>query len=311
MAKRDYYEVLGIQKGADKKEIKSAYRKMAKELHPDRNKAEDAEEKFKEVQEAYEVLSDDNKRHAYDQYGHAGTSGFGGAGFGGGFNQAGFDFSGAGMDFGSIEDIFEQFFGGGFGGGMRNRPRRGQDIGVRISVTFKEAVFGVEKEISYKRGFPEEGEKSETMKIKVPGGIPDNAMLRFQGKGHGGFNGGPPGDLLINIEVEVDDRFERRGSDIYIDSEIDIYTAVLGGTLDVPTVHGDSTLKIPEGIQSETVLKLKEKGGPKLRGKGNGDQYVRVIVKTPTKLSKAQKKAWEELASLPDTKDGIIGKIFG
>ncbi|KXK26937.1 MAG: Curved DNA-binding protein [candidate division WS6 bacterium OLB20] len=314
MAKRDYYNILGIDKSADKKQIKSAYRKMAKELHPDRNKAADAEEKFKEVQEAYEVLSDDQKRAAYDRFGHAGTSGFGG----GGFNAGGFDFSGSGfdfgsaggMDFGSIEDIFEQFFGGGFGG-MRNRPRRGQDIGVRIQLSFKEAVFGVEKEISYKRGFPEEGEKSETMKVKVPGGIPDNAILRFQGKGHGGFNGGPPGDLLVNIEVEVDDRFERRGHDIYMDAEIDIYTAVLGGTLDVETVHGKTTLKVPAGIQSETVLRLKEKGGPKLRGNGNGDQYVRIIVKVPAKLSRQQRELWEQLAQLPDTKPGIIGRIFG
>ncbi|WKZ27510.1 MAG: DnaJ C-terminal domain-containing protein [Candidatus Dojkabacteria bacterium] len=309
MAKRDYYDILGIEKSATTKQIKSAYRKLAKEYHPDRNKSADAEEKFKEVQEAYEILSDDQKRKAYDQYGHAGTQGFGGAGagfdFSGGMGGINFDFG----DFGSIEDIFEQFFGGGMGG-MRNRPRRGQDIGVRLTIKFKEAVFGVEKEINYRVREASGSDKTETMKIKIPAGIPDNAVLRFQNKGHAGINGGPSGDLLVNIEVEIDDTFERRGSDIYTNIEIDVFKAVLGAEVDIDTVHGKTKLKIPAGIQPETVLRLSGKGGPKLRGNGTGDQYTRVMIKIPKKLSTEQKKLWEEL-STKESKPGFVDRIFG
>ncbi|MCA9382866.1 molecular chaperone DnaJ [Candidatus Dojkabacteria bacterium] len=362
MDKRDYYDVLGINKGATKKEIKSAYRKLAKEYHPDRNKAEDAEAKFKEVQEAYEVLYDDQKRTAYDKYGHAGTQGFGG-GFGGGGFEGGF----GGFDVGNIEDIFEQFFGGsagfggfnGFGGSRSGGPRRGQDIATRIQIEFNDAVFGTEKEIHYHRrmtcddcngsGAKDDSsvkecsnckgagrvtsvqrtilgniqtvvacptckgkgkeitekcsacsgetvlEKEDTFTIKIPQGIPDGVTIKFGDRGHAGLDGGGYGDLYVEIEVQPHEKLERRGNDIYTEIEIDVVTAVLGDKVTVPTVNGDDKVEIPAGTQSEAVIKMDGKGGPNFKDKGNGDQYVKVIVKIPEKLSKEQKQLWEQL----------------
>lgn len=359
MEKRDYYEILKIDKNATKQEIKSAYRKLAKEYHPDRNKSEDAEDKFKEVQEAYEVLTDEQKRKAYDQYGHAGTQGFGGGGYD--YSGAGFDFN----DFGGMNDIFEQFFGGsfaGFGGGGATRGRRtnrGSDIEATLKITFEEAVFGTEKNIEYDRksecktcsgsgakkgtspvqcptckgqgrirktqqtflgnfatvvDCPEckgEGKiikdkcedcggdgiqvTSKVFKVKIPQGIPDGVTLKFQGKGNTGRNNGESGDLYLNIEVKSDDKFERRGDDIYIEVEIAPETAVLGTEATIPTVHGDKKLTIPAGTQPETVLKMKDLGAPRFRGKGKGDQYVRIQVVIPKKITKGQKELWEKL----------------
>lgn len=366
MAKRDYYEVLGIEKGASKQEIKKAYRQLAKKYHPDRNKEADAEEKFKEVQEAYDILSDDQKKSAYDQFGHAGTSGFGGAGAGtggfGGFN----DFSGF-ENMGNINDIFEQFFGGGFGGfstggNANGRPRatRGADLEVNLTIPFMDAVFGNEKTIRYERQVtcdickgsgakdekskktcptckgqgqvireqqafmlgtirtavpcPEchgEGEiitekcknckgegrvsKKEEFTLKIPSGMPDGVTLRFQDRGNAGQKGGNFGDLYVNIEVEPDERFERRGNDIYTNLTIDAVTATLGDKIEIETVHGFEKLKIPAGTQPGKVFKLSGKGGPKFRGKGNGDQYIKVEVKIPEKLSKDEKRLWKSL----------------
>ncbi|MCA9380393.1 molecular chaperone DnaJ [Candidatus Dojkabacteria bacterium] len=360
MDKRDYYEVLGLKKDASKQEIKTAYRKLAKEFHPDRNKAQDAETKFKEVQEAYEVLSDDQKKTAYDQYGHAGTQGFGGGspyGYGGGtYNST--DFSGFG-------DIFEQFFGGGFAGfggqprRSNNGSRRGRDIEATLKVDFMDAVFGAEKTIEYSRKTEckeckgtgaEKGtspitcptcdgqgqvrrtqqtflgnfqtvttcpecrgdgkiiknkckncsgdgivNKNTVFKVKIPQGIPDGVTLRFKDRGSAGLKGGPNGDLFLNIEVKPHDKFERRGDDIYLEIEISAPVATLGVSTKIPTVHGDKELKIPAGTQPETVLKMTDMGAPKFRGKGNGDQYVKVEVVIPTKLSREQSKLWEEL----------------
>jgi len=355
MAKRDYYEVLGLSKGADKKEIKKAYRKLAKKYHPDRNKEEGAEDKFREVQEAYEVLSDDQKRSAYDQYGFAGTQGFDGVG--GGYGDFG-NFSENFGDIGGLGDILGEFFGG-FGNQATQRAgvRKGSDISIDIELKFEEAVFGVEKEVKYKRQnlcdvcdgtgaknkelktcetcngrgqvvnvqrtmlgamqmvntcstckgrgeIPKEDcknckgsgilESDEVLKINVPAGLPDGVTLRFQGKGNF-ITGGVAGDLHANFNVESHTVLERRGNDIYMDKEIEVVDAVLGAEVKVPTVHGDVLMKVPEGSQSEKVLRLKEKGGPKFRGNGNGDQYVRLIVKIPTKLSNKEKKLWESL----------------
>ncbi len=359
MEKRDYYEILGLKKDASKQEIKRAYRRLAKEYHPDRNKAPDAETKFKEVQEAYDILSDDKKKAAYDQYGHAGTQGFGG----------GFDFSGGAYDFSDFSgfgDIFDQFFGGGFsgfGGAPRQRAsssRRGADIEATLKIDFMEAVFGGEKTIEYnlkevcktcngkgsakgtspvtcstcngqgqvrrtQQTFlgnmqtivtcPEcrgegtiikdkcsdcsgEGVRNVTtsFKVKIPQGIPDGVTLRFQNRGNAGTKGGATGDLYINIEVKTHDKFERRGDDIYIEVEIQVHTATLGTKAKIPTVHGEKELVIPAGTQPETVLKMPGLGAPKFRGKGNGDQYVKVEVVIPTKLSAKQKKLWESLS---------------
>lgn len=358
MAKRDYYEVLGISKSASKDEIKKSYRKLAKEYHPDRNKTAGAEEKFKEVQEAYDVLSDDQKRKAFDQYGFAGTQAFSGAG--------GNSFGGFSSNFGDLEDVLGGFFGGGgfnfggtsFGGDRGGRNRRGEDLETNIEISFLEAIFGVEKEIEYRRhskcdtcsGTGAKDGKKETcktcggrgqvkqmqntffgamqvvstcpecqgvgevavekctvckgkgvnevkdnLKIKIPAGIPDGVTMRFSGKGNAGEQNGPAGDLFVTIEVKSHEELERKGDDIYLDKEIDVVTAVLGGEVRVPTVHGDVIMKIPAGTQPEKVLRLKDKGGPKFRGGGNSDQYVKLIVRIPENLSENEKKLWKDL----------------
>lgn len=374
MNKRDYYEILGLSKTASQQEIKSAYRKLAKEFHPDRNKAADAEARFKEVQEAYDILSDEQKRQAYDQYGHAGTQGFGAnaGGFGGFEGFGGFGGGGNG-DFGNINDIFSQFFGAdfggfGFGGGgggqRRNSPTRGNDLEMNVVLEFNDAVFGSEKTIKYRRKItcrdckgtgaddPEkistcpdckgsgyitrvsrtfigsiqtqsvcpkcEGsgsvikdkcrrckgatteEASEEFTIKIPQGIPSQVTLRYKERGNAGTKGGDYGDLYLNIEVKEHEVFERSGDDIYIDYEIDAVTATLGGKVEVPTVRGDEEVKIDEGTQPGHVLKLKGKGGPKFRGNGNGDEYVRLKIVIPEKLSKDERKIWEELRRAND-----------
>lgn len=361
MAKRDYYEVLGLSKNASKQDIKRAFRKLAKEFHPDRNKEANAEEKFKEVQEAYEVLSDDQKRSAYDQYGFAGTQGFSG----GGFSNAGMGgmggFSESFGDFGNLEDLLQGMFGGSFGGfGSTRRQRRnaGSDLEVTMKLDFMDAVFGGEKEIIYKRfkacthcaATGSEDKKlntcstcngsgqvarvqqtmfgamqmvttcsschgsgripsqvcsvckgsgrtrqEDTLSIKIPAGIPDNVTLRFENRGDEGEFQSGAGDLFVTIEVEPHEIFERRGNDIYIDKKISVVSAVLGDEILVPTVHGDVKLKIPSGTQSEKVLRLKGKGGPRFRGNGNGDEYVRIIVEIPDRLTKEQRTLWEKL----------------
>lgn len=384
MPKRDYYEILGISKSATKQQIKSAYRKLAKQYHPDRNKAADAETKFKEVQEAYEVLSDDQKRSAYDKYGHAATQGFGGGNYGYGPDMSGFGFDTSGMnggfdfgDMGGLNDIFEQFFGAGFGGfssGTANRPVRGRDIETKLTITFNEAVFGTTKTIRYKRHIvctrckgsgakndssiktcptckgqgrvsqvqqtflgnirtvaacPEchgtgkiikepcpvcKGagifEKDDDFKIKIPQGIPDDVTLRFHNQGHAGSKGGSYGDLYINIEVTPDERFERRGNDIYTNIKLDAVSAVLGTEVTIPTVHGKEKLKIQSGTQPNAVIKMPGRGAPKFRGSGNGDQYVRVGVEIPKKLSRDQKKLWEQLNETKGQKGGFMGGFF-
>lgn len=367
MNKRDYYEVLGVDRNASKEEIKKAYRKKAKEYHPDRNKAADAEEKFKEVQEAYEVLSDQQKRAAYDQYGHAGTSGFQG-GFEGfeGFSNMG-DFSN--FDFGGFSDIgsiFDTFFGGESRRSSRRRQKKGRDIQINLEISFEEAIFGTEKKISYKRiTFCEsckgtgaksassrvkcnycngtgsitrvsqtflgsiqtrticpschgEGEvirekcekcngakyveKVEELNLKIPQGTPDGLVLRFREKGNAGENGGSFGDLYIQFDVKPHHIFERRGNDIYIEQDIDVVTAVLGGEVSVPTIQGDVTLKIKAGTQPGTILRLSGKGAPNIRGGKNGDQFIKINVVIPKSLSREEKKIWSEIQNLRNKK---------
>lgn len=358
MDKKDYYEVLGVSKDSSQEEIKKAYRKLVKKYHPDVNKESNAEEKFKEVQEAYEVLSDESKRSAYDQYGHAGTAGFDP---GTGFN--GFNTSGAPFDMG---DIFGSFFGGNnfgfdFGMGRDSGPRedRGADIRYRVNLSFMEAMKGGEFNIRIKRDIackhcdgtgsetkktkkctecngtgrtrnirstilgqisvvgtcekcsgtgeiPEErckicggtGIKSEdkSMKIKIPAGAYDGMVLRFRSGGNVGRRNGTVGDLYIEIEVEPSKEFERRGSDIYSEEEIPVYTAVLGGNIEVNTIYGEVKLKIPQGTQPNTVFRLEDKGAPVLGREGRkGDHYVKVKVNIPSRLSRKERKMWEEL----------------
>ena len=348
MSKRDYYEILGVAKGANEAEIKKAYRSLAKKYHPDVNKADDATEKFKEVQEAYEVLSDSTKRSQYDQFGHAAfdqSQGYGGGGFGGGFD-----------DFG---DIFSSFFGGGGQRRNPNAPQRGQDRFMTLRVDFMDSVFGTEKTVTlsvdetcnschgsgafsssdvktcgrchgsghvttqqrtpfgtiqqqavcpdcsgkgkivskackecHGAGF---NNKKKDVDIKIPAGIASGQQLRVNGMGERGVNGGPQGDLYVEISVSSHKYFVRSGNDVHITVPISAIDATLGTVIDVPTVHGDVALTIPSGTQPNTKFRLKDKGIPDLRSSRKGDQFVEVKIEIPTKISKADREIYEKL----------------
>ncbi len=277
--KRDYYEVLGVTKSASAAEIKTAYRKMALKWHPDKNqdKKAEAEEKFKEINEAYQVLSDAQKRKTYDQFGHAAfdpASGMGGSPFGGGFRQGPFTYtyntSGGnpfeGMDFGDPFEIFEQFFGGGFGRQAR-RPRYG------LTIDFMEAINGVEKEVQV------DGKKH---KIKIPAGADNGTRIKFD-------------EFDITIDVLAHNKFKREGYDLFIDHEIPLSMAVLGGVSEVETTREPLKLKIRGGTQPHTLVRLRGEGVPILRGGGRGDLYVRLLITIPEKLTREQKRLFEEL----------------
>ena len=292
-AKRDYYEILGLDKSASEADIKSAYRKAALKYHPDRNKAADAEEKFKEINEAYQVLSDKQKRQTYDQFGHAAfdpSSGMGGvagpfscfdfSGFGRADNQQGpFSWSytrggdaGGGFDFSDPFEIFEQFFGSGFA--RARRPRYG------INISFMEAVKGTEKEITLENG--------KKKKIKIPAGVDNGTRIRFD-------------DFDVSIDVGTHPRFRRDNADVFVDEQIPFSLAALGGQLTVQTLNnGELKLKIRPGTQSHTLIRLRGEGIKRLRGRGVGDMYVRLIVKVPEKLTREQKRILEEWKKFED-----------
>jgi molecular chaperone DnaJ len=278
--KRDYYEILGVDKAATAADIKSAYRKMALKFHPDKNKAADAEEKFKEINEAYQILSDAKKKEMYDQFGHAAfdqASGMGGNPFTGGFQQGPFTWtysnSGSnpfeGGDFGDPFDIFESFFGGGFGQAAR-RPR------YSLTIEFMEAVKGTEKKVTI---------DGKERVIKVPPGANDGTRIRFD-------------EFDITIDVKPDRRFKRDGYDLFVDENISFATAALGGTVEVPTIEGSLKLKVRPGTPSHTLVRLRGEGVSHLQGRGKGDLYVRLIVNVPEKLSKEEKRLLEELQKL-------------
>ncbi|OGM56063.1 hypothetical protein A3E46_02860 [Candidatus Woesebacteria bacterium RIFCSPHIGHO2_12_FULL_46_16] len=288
-AKSDYYDILGVSKGASSEEIKKAYRKQALEWHPDRHKEdkEAAERRFKEINEAYQVLSDSQKRSAYDQFGHEAFSpggGFRGAGgFGGPFTQAGrygpftytyTTYGGdkgnpfAGFDFGDPFEIFEQFFGGGTPFGQRRQVPRHS-----LTIDFMEAVKGVTKEINI-------GGKKR--KIKIPAGIGEGSSIDF-------------GDFILSINVKPHALFERDGNDIFVRVGIPFSLAVLGGSIEIPTIDGDVKIRVRPGTPAGTMIRLRERGVPQLRGRGRGDEYVRLNVLTPEKLTRDQKKTMEEL----------------
>jgi molecular chaperone DnaJ len=295
MSQRDYYEVLGVEKSASKDDIKKAFRKKAVEHHPDKGGDEAA---FKEVNEAYEVLSDDSKRQAYDQFGHAagaGNAGFGdqgmggnpfGAGFGGaqGFDGVQFDFGGQG--FGGLNDIFEVFFNGGRG--------RARDIEVVVSIDFAEAIAGTTKELSLRVADHKSGErKQEAVKVKIPAGIDDGQAVKLAGKGEIGQDGSR-GDLYVRVQVRPDRRFHREGANIISEIEIDMVTAALGGEIEVETITGPVTIKVPEGTQNGKILKVSGKGMPLVGSDRHGDHIVAINVSTPTKLSSKQKDLLRE-----------------
>lgn len=356
-SKRDYYEVLGVSKSATQDEIKKAYRKLARKYHPDVNPDDkDAEAKFKEVNEAYEVLSDPESRAKYDQFGHAA---FGSGGFG---DQGGFgDFGGFG-GFGDFGDIFDMFFGGERTTRRRTGPQRGADLRYDLEITLEQAAFGFETNIDVPRyetctecggsgaapgtspqtcincagtgqvqfaqntpfgrivnartcercrgegtvidtpcsscGGTGRTRRTRNIKVKVPAGVDTGSRLRVAGEGEAGFRGGPPGDLYVVIRVKPHEIFERRGNDIILDTSISFVAAALGTEIEVPTLNGTATLKIPPGTQSETVFRLRGKGIPNLHGYGKGDQFVKVKVQIPTSLTEKQRELLKEFAEI-------------
>ena len=380
--KRDYYEVLGVARDADEKTIKSAYRKKAIQYHPDKNPGDKAaEEKFKEAAEAYDVLSNPEKRAQYDQYGHAmGPQGFPGGG-GGGFHAGGF----------SMEDIFSQFgdiFGGGFGnmggfesagGRTRRRQRRGSDLRIKIKLTLEEIATGVTKTLKIptlvkdthckgtgaKDGTafttcptchgsgsvirqqqtmfgmaqsqvecPQckgEGKiitekcqwchgdgvvrQDETVSFTIPAGVTDGEVLTMKGKGNAALNGGVNGDLLIVIEEVKHPQLIRDGNDVVYNLMLDIPTATLGGSVEVPTITGRARLKIPAGTQPGKVLRLRGKGLPSTSGYGTGDELINVMVYIPENLTDDEKATFESLRGKPNltpdesTKTRIFSKL--
>ena len=321
--KRDYYEVLGLQKGASDDEIKKAFRKMAMKYHPDRNPGDkEAEEKFKEVNEAYAVLSDPDKKNKYDRFGHAGVdpnAGFGGAG--------GFD---------DIFDIFGNMFGGGGGYSQsrRNGPRKGSDLQQSITITFEEAAFGTKKQIHLNKyvecetckgtgaapgtskktcdkcggtgqinespckdcGGTGRVRKSVTISVDIPAGVDNDSVVSIRGQGEPGINGGPAGDLYIIVRVKPHKMFRRKGNDLWLDMPISFDQAALGAEITVPTLDGKVSYKVPAGTQPDTVFRLKGKGVPSVKIGRKGDLYVKVILEIPTKLNGKQKKAIEAMA---------------
>ncbi|MDF7637060.1 DnaJ C-terminal domain-containing protein [Leuconostocaceae bacterium ESL0958] len=298
MNNTEFYERLGVDKSASQDEIKKAYRKLSKKYHPDLNHEPGAEDKYKEVQEAYETLSDPQKRQQYDQFGPAGAQGQGGfGGFGGGQGQGFGDFS-------DLGDIFSQMFGGGFGD--PNAPRKGRDLQYRMHLSFEEAIFGTEKTVRYTQD--QSDRKQHEVKVKVPAGVETGQQMRLAGQGEPGVNGGPHGDLFVVFSVAASkEGFERDGADVYLEQDIDFVTATLGDQIQVKTVHGDVSLKIPAGTQNGRRFRLAGKGAPRLRGTGHGDQFVVVNVLVPTKLNKAQKAALEDFAKASGDK-GKAGK---
>ena len=354
--KRDYYEVLGVEKGASAEEIKKAYRKSAMKYHPDRNPGnKEAEEKFKEVGEAYEVLSDDDKRARYDQFGFAGVDPNYGAGQGGAYGGG---FGGFG-DFGDLGDIFGSFFGGGATRSNANAPRRGENVGARLELTFEEAAFGAEKEVAAQRiencaacggsgsadGVVEtcatcrgsgqirttqnfmgmamqsttvcpkcngkgktiktpcntcrgkgKVRRTQKIKVKVPGGVDHGQSVRVRGEGCVGTNGGPNGDLLVEIYIKRHPIFTREDYDVLCEVPISFAQAALGAQIEVPTLDGKVSYTIPEGTQTGTTFTLTGKGIPVVGNpRRRGDEHFTVVVETPTRLTREQKELLRQL----------------
>lgn len=374
--KRDYYEVLGVQKNATKDELKKAYRKLAIKYHPDKNPGDkEAEEKFKEAAEAYDVLSDDTKRQRYDQFGHAGV---GGAAGGAGFSDVNDIFSHFG-------DLFGDFFGGGsfgggfggFGGSRGHAVRKGSNLRVKVKLNLSEIVTGVEKKIKIRKkvtctacggsgaassndvqtcpdckgsGYvvrmvngifgrmqqqsvcprcggegkiithkcPNCGgegivDAEETVSVKIPAGVAEGMQLNVQGKGNAPRHGGVNGDLLVLIAEEEHPDFDRDGNDLIYDLNISFPDAVLGATVEIPTVEGNVKIKIEEGTQPGKILRLRGKGIPDVNGYGRGDLLVNVQVFVPKDVTKDERKVLEKLQESdsfkPKSKSGFFDRM--
>lgn len=355
MAKRDYYEVLGVGKDANEDEIKKAYRRLARQYHPDVNKDDPAAaDKFKEAAEAYKVLSNADARAKYDQFGHDAFNGQAGAGgpFGGFGGFGGFE---------DVGDIFDMFFGGGMGRERRG-PQKGADLRYDLNLSFKEAAFGLEKEIQVRRtencphchgnkaepgtpivtcqhcnGLGEirqtrqtilgnmvnvttcphcrgEGKtakqpcskcrgqglvhRTRKIKVNIPAGVDDGMQVRVAGEGEAGTRGGGPGDLYVFISVSPHEFFKREGNNVFCEVPISFTQAALGDEIEVPTLEGTAKLKVSEGTQAGTVLRLRGLGIPSVRGYGRGDQLVRVKLVTPTRLTARQRELLRELGGI-------------
>lgn len=370
--KRDYYEVLGVNKGASDDEIKKAYRKMAKEYHPDLHPGDTvAEAKFKEVGEAYEVLSDPQKKSRYDQFGHAGVDPNFGAGGGGGWG-------GVDVDFGDIGDIFSSIFGGGFGGGTRrqnpNAPRRGNDAVTSVFISFEEAAKGCKKKVSVDRitsctdcggsgakrgtspttcpvcggsgmvnhqqrtpfgvmqtqspctrcqgrgriienpcptcGGQGRVRRATEVGINIPAGIDDGQVITIPGHGNAGQNGGPAGDLQVQVSVRPHPLFERDGYNIWYELPITYAQAALGAEVEIPTLDGKIPFTIKDGTQPGDVLKVRGKGIPYVNGRGTGDLLLKIVVEVPKNLNKEQKKILQEFEAATGDKQYQKRKSF-
>jgi len=319
MAKRDYYDVLGVKRDATAAQIKSAYRRLARKYHPDANKAADATEKFTEATEAYEVLSDPQKRQTYDQFGHAGpAAAFGGRGGGGG-QRVHFDFGdlfgggagggvrggGAGSGFMgmSLDDILQALRGGRPGRTKRSRrsaSRRGADAEKHLTLEFMSAVRGTTVRLQMAA---DSGGGAETIDVKIPPGVREGSKVRIRGKGHAGRAGA--GDLYIITHVRPHEYFRREGDDIHVTVPISLSEAALGARIDVPTVDGMTSVKVPPGTGSSRRLRLRGKGVAG-KGGGRGDQYVVIEIAAPADLTDRQKQLLEELGAtpLPDPREG-------
>lgn len=293
MPKRDLYEVLGLKKGASEAEIKSAYRKLARSHHPDIDKSPGAADKFKEVSEAYQVLSDPQKRSSYDQFGHAAFSS-GGVGnpFGGGGRSYSWSSQGgpaSGWDFGGQDpfELFESIFGGGFGQSFQRRPT------FQLDISFDESIRGTSKQIEFEGP---QTRKRQQLNIKVPAGVDNGTRMRF-------------GEVEIVFRVKRHPQFLREGADIFSEINLEVPQIVLGEVVEVETIWGKVNLKIPAGTQPGSLVRIKDKGVPKLdssrsAGAAKGDHYVRVKMELPDKLSTEEKKLYEQLKHLKDKKSG-------
>ena len=300
----DYYKTLSVPRNATADEIKKAYRKLARTHHPD---AGGNEAKFKEINEAYEVLSDQKKRDLYDQYGTAdhnkipqqwagsqGGSSYGGQGFGGWVDILESIRHGEGA-FGSDWD-FSGF--GGFGGNAQPRQQRGQDMNVTLRVTFDEAFAGSEKRVSVR--VPGKSEK-ETLTVKIPAGAVDGGRLRFKGKGGLGAQGGANGDLLVTTKIEPHPYYERQGADVQVSVPVSPAEASLGASIVVPAPDGTKVrVKVPAGTQDGTILTIKEKGAPRVKGDGNGNLKIKITVVIPKDMNDAQKQAMQDYLAATD-----------
>lgn len=306
MSKKDFYQTLGVNKSASPDEIKKAYRKLAMQYHPDKNQGnKKAEEKFKEISEAYEVLSDAEKRKNYDMFGHAGANGnpFGGAGQQGGnpFGRSGGNPFGGGFGGADINDLFGDIFGDAFSGAGRARSsshqrsanNKGADLRYTLSITFEEAAAGCEKVISFARqvGAREEAAK---LSVTVPAGVKEGQRLKLSEEGDKPSSG-PAGDLYVIINLQEHLLFKREEADVMLDLPVKYTEAILGTEIEIPTLTGKAQIKIPQGIYSGQVLRLKGKGFPRIGGIGNGDMLVRLLVDTPQKTNSRQKELLEEL----------------